>query len=309
MRVVRGLRCESRQVRGRAPAYQSSSARPRPALLGGAVGEYRPDAGPAEVRRGRAGGAVTTLGHLTARGQARCHAADSPSRQAGGGDGGAAQGTGAGNRDDLSADRRPARGSPVSPSRGDSTNRTQTPTDCRYRVGEIGARASAGQSGASVAMKVRVGRYAYLWEGAEPLVPGDRVLLPESWLSRTIHGPGPFEDTVTAVGSDYDGPMSRVIAKIGRDPDWRRLETAGAGHTTRAPRLPRPRRPVPAGAGRIRPPDRRMAPACRWHGFRSGDRRAGQARHVPEVRCPRIKPVHGRPRGASILTPRTAGAG
>ncbi len=83
------------------------------------------------------------------------------------------------------------------------------------------ARASDRQSGASVAMKVRVGKYAYLWEGAEPLVPGDRVLLPENWLSRTIHGPGPFEDTVTAVGSDYDGPMSRVIAKIGRDPDWR----------------------------------------------------------------------------------------
>ena len=49
-------------------------------------------------------------------------------------------------------------------------------------------------------MKVRVGEYAYLWEGAEPLVPGDRVLLPENWLSRMTHGPGPFEDTVTAVG-------------------------------------------------------------------------------------------------------------
>jgi hypothetical protein len=71
-----------------------------------------------------------------------------------------------------------------------------------------------------MAMKVCVGKYAYLWEGAEPLEPGDRVLLPENWLSRTINGPGPFEDTVTSIDSDYDGPISRIIAKVGHDPDW-----------------------------------------------------------------------------------------
>ncbi len=70
-------------------------------------------------------------------------------------------------------------------------------------------------------MKVRVGKYAYLWEGAEPLVPGDLVLLPENWLSRTIHGSGPFKGTVTAIGSDYDGLISRVIAKVGHDPGWK----------------------------------------------------------------------------------------
>lgn len=72
-----------------------------------------------------------------------------------------------------------------------------------------------------MAMKVKVGNYAYLWDGAEPLVPGDLVLLPENWLSPKIHGPGPFEGTVTAVGSDYDGPISRIIAKIGHDPEWK----------------------------------------------------------------------------------------
>ncbi len=91
-------------------------------------------------------------------------------------------------------------------------------------------------------MKVRVGRYAYLWEGAEPLVPGDRVLLPENWLSRTIHGAGPFEDTVTAVGSDYDGPMSRVIAKIGACHDG-----CGGGA------LPATAQPQPAGNDRTGP--------------------------------------------------------
>jgi hypothetical protein len=74
-------------------------------------------------------------------------------------------------------------------------------------------------------MKVQVGKYAYFWEGDEPLAPGDRVLLPENWLSPMLYGHrGPFEDTVTAIGSDYDGPLSRIIRKVGYDPNWTPLE-------------------------------------------------------------------------------------
>jgi hypothetical protein len=77
-----------------------------------------------------------------------------------------------------------------------------------------------------MAMKVKAGKYTYLWTGDEPLVPGDLVLLPENWVSRMIHGPGPFEDTVTEIGSDYDGAVSRVIRKVGHDPTWKPPEPA-----------------------------------------------------------------------------------
>jgi hypothetical protein len=61
---------------------------------------------------------------------------------------------------------------------------------------------------------VRVdGGYAYTWPG-EPLAIGDRVLLPENWLSAVKHGHGPFQGTVTGFGTDYDGVMSAVIKKI-----------------------------------------------------------------------------------------------
>ncbi len=207
MRVVRGLWCESWQVRGRAPAYRSSSARPRPASLPGRCSRrISPECW-------ACGGSLRTswrscddAGTPDGPGPGSSCAADSPSAR------------------QMEAT---ARGSPVSPSHGDSTSRAQTPTDCRYCVGEIGARASAGQSGASVAMKIRVGRYAYLWEGAEPLVPGDRVLLPENWLSRTIHGPGPLR-------GHRDRRRKRLrqadVAGHCQDRTGSGLETAGAGH-------------------------------------------------------------------------------
>ena len=57
-------------------------------------------------------------------------------------------------------------------------------------------------------------RYTYRWDG-EPLQVGDRVLLPENWLSAVKHGHGPFPGVITSLGSAYQGELSRVIRKIG----------------------------------------------------------------------------------------------
>lgn len=61
---------------------------------------------------------------------------------------------------------------------------------------------------------VEVGRYAYAWAGPEPLKVGDRVLLPENWLTR-MDSPGPFEGTVTQLGTAYTGELSQIIQKLG----------------------------------------------------------------------------------------------
>lgn len=57
---------------------------------------------------------------------------------------------------------------------------------------------------------VRCGRgYAYIWPGETPLSVGDRVRLPGNWLFSS-----PFEDEVTGLGSDYQGPLSWILDVI-----------------------------------------------------------------------------------------------
>lgn len=52
-------------------------------------------------------------------------------------------------------------------------------------------------------------RWAYRWEKAPALEVGERVRLPESWVQ-----PGTWVGTVTALGSDYTGPMRAVLARV-----------------------------------------------------------------------------------------------
>jgi hypothetical protein len=61
---------------------------------------------------------------------------------------------------------------------------------------------------------VEVNGSAYYWSGDEPpLAVGDRVLLPANWFSEIKYGTGPFEGTVTALGSTYSGHLSAVIRR------------------------------------------------------------------------------------------------
>lgn len=60
---------------------------------------------------------------------------------------------------------------------------------------------------------VQVGRYAYRWGGAEPLEVGDRVLLPENYVSRMKDGPGPTLGVVTALGTTYRGDLDSVVRR------------------------------------------------------------------------------------------------
>jgi hypothetical protein len=61
---------------------------------------------------------------------------------------------------------------------------------------------------------VTVGSYAYLWSGQPDLTVGDRVLLPENYVSRLKHGPGPVEGAVTGLGTTYDGALDRILRRI-----------------------------------------------------------------------------------------------
>jgi hypothetical protein len=61
---------------------------------------------------------------------------------------------------------------------------------------------------------VDVGGYAYRWRGEAPLEIGDRVLLPENYVSRLRNGPGPFEGTVTGCGTTYRGPLASVLRRL-----------------------------------------------------------------------------------------------
>ncbi|WP_283136207.1 hypothetical protein [Rhizohabitans arisaemae] len=63
---------------------------------------------------------------------------------------------------------------------------------------------------------VEVGKYAYRWRGSMPLEVGDRVLLPENWLSRMKDGPGAYQDVVTKLGSTYRGEMSRILSRVSK---------------------------------------------------------------------------------------------
>ncbi|MDA0565232.1 hypothetical protein LG943_13025 [Streptomonospora sp. S1-112] len=58
---------------------------------------------------------------------------------------------------------------------------------------------------------VEVDGYAYRWRGHPPLVVGERVLLPENWLSSLKRGSGPFIGVVTKLGTTYKGHLAQVI--------------------------------------------------------------------------------------------------
>lgn len=62
---------------------------------------------------------------------------------------------------------------------------------------------------------VDVGGYAYRWRGKTPLKAGDRVLLPENWLSKIKNGPGAIEGVVTALGTTYRGDLQTIIRRGG----------------------------------------------------------------------------------------------
>ena len=64
---------------------------------------------------------------------------------------------------------------------------------------------------------VDTGRYAYRWSGETPLEVGDRVLLPENYVSRMKHGPGPVEAVVRALGTTYQGPLAFVLRRLDRE--------------------------------------------------------------------------------------------
>ncbi|MBZ4319915.1 hypothetical protein [Streptomyces huiliensis] len=60
---------------------------------------------------------------------------------------------------------------------------------------------------------VTVDGYGYRWKGPGTLEVGDRVLLPENYVSALRHGPGPFPGTVTELGTTYTGPLSTIVSR------------------------------------------------------------------------------------------------
>jgi hypothetical protein len=60
---------------------------------------------------------------------------------------------------------------------------------------------------------VEVGGYSYRWAGHPPLAVGDRVLLPENWLSGLKDGPGSQTGVVTRLGTTYRGQLSRIVGR------------------------------------------------------------------------------------------------
>ncbi|WP_171171869.1 hypothetical protein [Streptomyces sp. I05A-00742] len=64
---------------------------------------------------------------------------------------------------------------------------------------------------------VGVDGYAYRWRGDEPLAVGDRVLLPENYVSSMKYGRGPFPGVVTELGTTYRGPLSFIIRRAPAD--------------------------------------------------------------------------------------------
>ncbi|MFI7089751.1 hypothetical protein ACIBUR_39985 [Streptomyces anulatus] len=60
---------------------------------------------------------------------------------------------------------------------------------------------------------VDVGGYAYSWRGSTPLEVGDRVLLPENYVSRMKNGPGPTLGVVSKLGTTYRGPLSDIVSR------------------------------------------------------------------------------------------------
>jgi len=60
---------------------------------------------------------------------------------------------------------------------------------------------------------VEVGKYAYRWRGNPPLEVGERVLLPENWLSRVKDGAGTYQGVVTRLGATYRGELSFIVGR------------------------------------------------------------------------------------------------
>ncbi len=60
---------------------------------------------------------------------------------------------------------------------------------------------------------VDVGGYAYRWRGSTPLEVGDRVLLPENYVSRMKNGPGPTLGVVSKLGTTYRGPLADIVRR------------------------------------------------------------------------------------------------
>jgi hypothetical protein len=60
---------------------------------------------------------------------------------------------------------------------------------------------------------VEVGKYAYRWRGEPSLKVGERVLLPENWVSRLKDGPGTALGVVTKLGTTYLGEMSLIVGR------------------------------------------------------------------------------------------------
>jgi hypothetical protein len=56
---------------------------------------------------------------------------------------------------------------------------------------------------------VQIGRYAYVWDGPEPLKLGDRCVLPGNWLFAKQS-----EGLVTGFGTDYDGELSHIVRLV-----------------------------------------------------------------------------------------------
>ena len=55
----------------------------------------------------------------------------------------------------------------------------------------------------------------YTWEAPETVKVGDKVLLPVDWAFKDVFG-DTWEGEVTALESDYDGPLKSII-KILKD--------------------------------------------------------------------------------------------
>jgi hypothetical protein len=97
---------------------------------------------------------------------------------------------------------------------------TRAGTPCRVKLSEseeaCGMHAPGAAHGSRVFemngdQVVSVGKYAYRWRGGPPLAVGDKVLLPENWLSRKKDGPGNWTGVVTELGTTYKGTLAHVV--------------------------------------------------------------------------------------------------
>ncbi|MFC8826598.1 hypothetical protein ACFT9I_14795 [Streptomyces sp. NPDC057137] len=75
---------------------------------------------------------------------------------------------------------------------------------------EIGAQRAYEVNGCQA---VEVGGYGFRRRGNDPLEVGDRVLLPENYVSRLKNGPGPTVGVVNKLGTTYRGPLSDIVGR------------------------------------------------------------------------------------------------